>query len=97
MRYRSSWLTICVALAAAATPPARADGVRLSYGGRLTDSAGAPRTGSLDVEVRLFAAGDATAPVWTRLVEGVELSAGGVFQLELEAPLAALGSVDAPV
>jgi hypothetical protein len=63
----------------------------------LSDVTGAPVVGPISLEVRLYATGDATAPIWTKLVEGVELSSGGIFQLELEPPLAALGSTAAPV
>jgi hypothetical protein len=73
------------------------DGFHLSYGGRLSDATGGPVTGPLDLEVRIYAAGDATVPTWTKLVTGVELSADGLFQLELEPPLAVLGSASAPV
>jgi hypothetical protein len=73
------------------------DGLRLSYGGRLSDAAGTPVTGPLDLEVRIYASADATVPTWSKLVAGVNLSPGGVFQLELEPPLAALGSASAPV
>jgi hypothetical protein len=88
---------LLLTLSAASQLAAASSDARLSYAGRLSDAAGAPLSGPLDLEVRLYAAGDAPEPVWTRLVRGVALSAGGVFELELEPPLSVLGSAAAPV
>jgi hypothetical protein len=84
-----------LALLVAGSAGAGAHAAPVSYGGRLVDIAGAPLSGPLTLEVRLYAAGDASSPVWTTLVEGVELTSG-VFQLTLEPPLSVLGSSSAP-
>jgi hypothetical protein len=84
-----------LALLVAGSAGAGAHAAPVSYGGRLVDIAGAPLSGPLTLEVRLYAAGDASSPVWTTLVEGVELTSG-VFQLTLEPPLSVIGSSSAP-
>jgi alpha-tubulin suppressor-like RCC1 family protein len=69
---------------------------RLTYGGRLTDANGSPLAGSRTLAIRLYATGDATTPVWETQISGVELTAGGLFQVDLEPPLVALGNAAAP-
>jgi hypothetical protein len=88
---------VCVflLLLVASARGAGASATPLSYGGRLVDALGAPLTGPVTLEVRLYAAGEAQTPVWTTLVEGVEL-ASGVFEIMLDPPLAALGTAASP-
>jgi hypothetical protein len=84
---------IGLALASAAG----ADGVRLSYGGRLTDASNAPLNGTVTLEIRLYPSAEAAAPVWNQHHEGVELSPGGVFQVEIDPPPSALGNAATPM
>jgi hypothetical protein len=89
---RLSWAV----LAALLNWNAWGEGLRLSYGGRLSDASGAPVQGTVSLEIRLYTTADSAVATWTTTAEDVELSAGGMFQLELEPPLSALGSAAAP-
>jgi hypothetical protein len=95
MRSRTYQVFCVLGLALASTASAAA--VRLSYGGRLTDATSAPLTGTVNLEIRIYPSAEAEAPVWSQQLEGVELSAGGVFQVEIEPPANLLGTASAPM
>ncbi|MFC1680759.1 tail fiber domain-containing protein, partial [Pseudomonadota bacterium] len=55
---------------------------KMSYTGRLTDSGGAPLTGTYDVTFKLYTVATMGTAVWTETQTGVSVS-GGVFTVEL--------------
>lgn len=75
-----TFLLIAFAATAIAATPDPPD--RLNYQGVLLDDLGAPRTGSVDITVRVFDAVSAGSKIYVELFQSVPLS-DGVFTIEL--------------
>ena len=68
----------------AVAPTVQADPLHLSYGGRLTDSSGAPLAGPVDLSFSFFAAETGGAPLGPGpVVQKATPLSDGVFQADL--------------